>query len=74
MHKQGEKKFVCKTCDKRFASIYHLRIHENIHTGARPYQCDHCGSDFNQPSALKTHINRIHLNLPSARQKLQANI
>lgn len=60
IHNQGEKPHLCTTCGKRFSTIYHLRIHSNVHTGARPYQCQYCESTFSQPSALKAHTSRIH--------------
>ncbi|XP_028678699.2 zinc finger protein 391 isoform X1 [Erpetoichthys calabaricus] len=51
--------FICTECGKNFNSSSNLRIHQNVHTGARPYSCTECGKSFSQSGALKIH-QRIH--------------
>ncbi|KAL0172092.1 hypothetical protein M9458_032403, partial [Cirrhinus mrigala] len=46
-------------CGRAFNSHSNLRIHLNVHTGARPYICADCGKSFSQSGALKIH-RRIH--------------
>lgn len=56
-HKQSG--FLCTECGRAFNSHSNLRIHLNVHTGARPYTCSECGKSFSQSGALKIH-RRIH--------------
>lgn len=56
-HKQSG--FLCTECGRAFNSHSNLRIHLNVHTGARPYTCSDCGKSFSQSGALKIH-RRIH--------------
>ncbi|KAJ4931175.1 hypothetical protein JOQ06_025473 [Pogonophryne albipinna] len=56
-HKQSG--FLCTECGRAFNSHSNLRIHLNVHTGARPYSCSDCGKSFSQSGALKIH-RRIH--------------
>ncbi|XP_038141360.1 zinc finger protein 79 [Cyprinodon tularosa] len=51
--------FLCTECGRAFNSHSNLRIHLNVHTGARPYSCTDCGKRFSQSGALKIH-KRIH--------------
>ncbi|XP_076826899.1 uncharacterized protein LOC143473685 [Brachyhypopomus gauderio] len=51
--------FLCTECGRVFSSHSNLRIHLNVHTGARPYSCADCGKSFSQSGALKIH-RRIH--------------
>lgn len=51
--------FLCTECGRAFNSHSNLRIHLNVHTGARPYSCPDCGKSFSQSGALKIH-RRIH--------------
>ncbi|XP_070692026.1 zinc finger protein 79 [Pempheris klunzingeri] len=51
--------FLCTECGRTFNSHSNLRIHLNVHTGARPYTCSDCGKSFSQSGALKIH-RRIH--------------
>ncbi|XP_034409090.1 zinc finger protein 79 [Cyclopterus lumpus] len=58
-HAQKPPGFLCTECGRAFNSHSNLRIHLNVHTGARPYTCSDCGKSFSQSGALKIH-RRIH--------------
>uniref|UniRef100_A0A8C0GVP5 C2H2-type domain-containing protein n=1 Tax=Chelonoidis abingdonii TaxID=106734 RepID=A0A8C0GVP5_CHEAB len=49
----------CADCNKGFAQIAHLRIHQRTHSGERPYCCISCGKSFAENSKLRIH-QRTH--------------
>ncbi|XP_014477640.1 PREDICTED: protein suppressor of hairy wing isoform X1 [Dinoponera quadriceps] len=55
---QRQKK-LCKYCPKAFFTSQQLLIHERMHTGERPVQCDLCPKTFLSALALKKH-RRVH--------------
>ena len=55
----GERRYICKTCNKSFSRQDHLVDHNRTHTGERPYSCTTCNKEFSQRSNLVKHI-RTH--------------
>jgi uncharacterized Zn-finger protein len=55
-HKRA-RKHVCSHCGNTFTQVSHLKDHERLHTGSKPYVCDYenCGSAFAQNSNLISH-------------------
>ena len=58
-HKQGNRLFKCRHCDKAFAQNCNLWDHIRMHTGEKPFTCSRCGKSSSQKSHLKNHM-RIH--------------
>ena len=57
--KHEAKIWECKLCKKRFSRSDHLKVHESVHTGAKPHECQTCKKSFSTESYLKVH-QRIH--------------
>ena len=50
-----KKCYQCPECLKCFASPAHLKIHERVHSGERPFGCETCLKKFSQKATLDQH-------------------
>ena len=46
----------CPYCHYTTAVATSLKVHIRVHTGERPYICDHCGAGFKGDGALNNHL------------------
>lgn len=54
------RKYVCGVCGKAFVCKSQLEIHQNVHTGQKPFTCAVCHSSFSHPSNLRRHMKLQH--------------
>lgn len=54
------RKYVCDVCGKAFVCKSQLEIHQNVHTGQKPFTCSVCHSRFSHPSNLRRHMKLQH--------------
>ena len=50
--------FQCQYCPKKFKTSVQMRIHNNVHTGFRPYTCLNCDARFSRLHHRKTHLEK----------------
>lgn len=61
-HNLGHKelKHQCVVCNKKFRTSSHMRQHLVSHTGATPYKCKECESNFSNTASLRRHRIQEH--------------
>lgn len=60
----------CNICGRWFQNGVHLTRHHLVHTGEKPFKCQHCSYESNQKSALNRHFRSIHLGIKKPIQDL----
>merc|ERR1719328_460782 len=57
---QGEKRFQCGQCFKRFPTSKDLKRHDVVHTGNREFQCSFCSHRFGRKDHRMRHEKKTH--------------
>ena len=58
-HGQGQGRFPCTVCGKRYQHRFHLKSHMLLHANGR-FPCLQCGKDFPHPRYLQQHQHTMH--------------
>ena len=56
-------KKVCDVCGRQFKLSGHLNRHMKVHTGERPYACNHCSYRSSRNDSLRMHVLNRHTNV-----------
>ena len=54
-YQTGNNRYICTVCGKHFSVMKNVRIHQNIHTGEKPYKCPTCPKDFANDRTFYRH-------------------
>lgn len=57
-HRKGRNSFICDICQTTFKTKQSLRYHLIMHSGVKPYKCQHCQIPFAAPSGRCHHEKR----------------
>lgn len=60
--------FRCDQCGKTFTGKKRLVTHQSVHTGAKPYSCERCGTRFSRTDSLARHRRKADACCPGKSQ------
>ena len=58
--KSKSKDLSCDVCFKKLSSNDALRNHKRLHTGEKPFNCNHCEEAFVRKPQLVRHMTKAH--------------
>ena len=54
-----KKLFTCVYCEKKFSHLASMKVHEKVHLGGKPHQCDMCEAKFSNKFDLSARFLKI---------------
>lgn len=66
-----DRKYKCKICSRGFTQPKRLEDHMNVHTGAKPHECQFCTARFSNKCNMYAHIRINHKGIKRTKKVLE---